>query len=91
VNHTKDSALGSCSCEGARGITRVDNSDCAAAAKEKEFLTLRAQLALAGHELTRTRAEDGSVRFFVGRWGKARELADIDAVRAFAEQVGAAK
>jgi hypothetical protein len=59
--------------------------DCA----DKAFLTLRALLALKGHVLSRTHADDGPVRFYVTRWGLVRELPDIAAVRAFAEQVGA--
>ena len=55
----------------------------------KRFATLAARLALAGWSLTRTDAGDGPVRFFAGRWGQARELASLDAVAAFAEQVGA--
>lgn len=56
---------------------------------DKAFLTLRALLALEGHVLSRTHGDDGSVRFYVTRWGLVRELTDIAAVRAFAEQVGA--
>lgn len=56
---------------------------------DKAFLTLRALLALKGHVLSRTHGDDGPVRFYVTRWGLVRELPDIAAVRAFAEQVGA--
>lgn len=56
---------------------------------DKAFLTLRALLALKGHALNRTDGNDGPVRFYVTRWGLVRELLDIEAVRAFAEQVGA--
>lgn len=56
---------------------------------DKAFLTLRALLALKGHVLSRTHDDDGPVRFYVTRWGLVRELRDIAAVRAFAEQVGA--
>jgi len=56
---------------------------------DKAFLTLRARLALKGHVLSRTHGDDGPVRFYVTRWGLVRELRDIAAVRAFAEQVGA--
>lgn len=55
----------------------------------KRFATLRAQLALKGHSLSRTHADDGPVCFHVNRWGMVRELRDIAAVRAFAQQVGA--
>ena len=56
---------------------------------DKPFLTLRALLALKGHVLSRTHGDDGPVRFYVTRWGLVRELRDVAAVRAFAEQVGA--
>jgi len=56
---------------------------------DKAFLTMRALLALNGHILSRTHGDDGPVRFYVTRWGLVRELRDIAAVRAFAEQVGA--
>lgn len=55
----------------------------------KRFATLRAHLALKGYSLHRTAADDGPVRFYVTRWSLVRELPDIAAVRAFAEQVGA--
>jgi hypothetical protein len=59
------------------------------AGADKAFLTLRALLALKGHSLSRTHADDGPVRFHVNRWGMVRELRDVEAVRAFAQQVGA--
>lgn len=59
------------------------------AGADKEFLALRALLALKGHSLSRTHGDDGPVRFYVTRWGLVRELRDLAAVRAFAEQVGA--
>lgn len=59
------------------------------ASADKAFLTLRVLLALKGHVLSRTHGDDGPVRFYVTRWGLVRELADIAAVRVFAEQVGA--
>ncbi len=55
---------------------------------DKAFLTLRSQLALKGHSLIRTHADDGPGRFYVTRWGMVRELQDIAAVRVFAKQVG---
>lgn len=59
------------------------------AGADKAFATLRAHLALKGYSLSRTAAGDGPVCFHVARWGMVRELRDIAAVRAFAEQVGA--
>jgi hypothetical protein len=55
----------------------------------KAFATLREQLAAKGYCLTRAYADDGAVRYFVGRWGLCRELASVEAVRAFARQAGA--
>ena len=55
----------------------------------KRFATLRAHLALKGYSLSRTHGDDGPVCFHVNRWGMVRELRDIAAVRAFAQQVGA--
>ena len=54
------------------------------------FATLRARLALAGHELHRTAADDGLCRYFASRWSMVHELRDIDAVADFAKQVGGA-
>jgi hypothetical protein len=54
----------------------------------KRFATLRAHLALKGYSLHRTAAGDGPVRFYVTRWGKARELRDLAAVTRFLAQVG---
>ena len=51
----------------------------------KAFATMRAQLELVGYCLTRAYAEDGSVRYFVGRWGLCRELANVAAVHTFPE------
>lgn len=59
------------------------------AGADKAFLTLRALLSLKGYSLIRTHADDGPVCFHVNRWGMVRELRDIAAVRAFAQQVGA--
>jgi hypothetical protein len=59
------------------------------AGADKAFLTLRALLALKGYSLSRTHGDDGPVCFHVNRWGMVRELRDIAAMRAFAQQVGA--
>ena len=66
-------------------------AQCTAAelAAGKCFATLWAHLALKSYSLTRTHGEDGPVCFYVTRWGMVRELPDIAAVRAFAQQVGA--
>lgn len=55
-------------------------------ARRKRFEDLRARLALAGgFELHRM--DDGT--FVVRRWGLTRELADLAAVEAFLQRVGA--
>lgn len=54
----------------------------------KRFATLRARLALKGYCLHRTAADDGPARFYVTRWGMARELCDLEAVAQFVNQVG---
>lgn len=55
----------------------------------KEFAALQARLALRGWTLTLASATDRKTIFYAARWGKARELADLAAVEAFANQVGA--
>lgn len=57
----------------------------------KRFATLRARLALAGWGLIRTDASDGPPIYFATRWNMPRELADLAAVEAFADRVGAAR
>lgn len=59
------------------------------ACADKAFLTLRAPLAQKGYSLSCTHGADGPVCFHVNRWGVVRELRDVAAVRAFAQQVGA--
>ena len=56
----------------------------------KRFATLRARLALAGWGLIRTDPSDGAPNYFATRWNMPRELADLAAVEAFADRVGAA-
>ncbi len=55
---------------------------------DKRFSTLRAQLALAGHALSRSDASDGKRAYDVSKWGMVRELRTLDDVQRFAEQVG---
>ena len=57
----------------------------------KRFATLRARLALAGWGLIRTDPSDGAPIYFATRWNMPRELADLSAVEAFADRVGAAR
>jgi len=58
------------------------------ASADKEFQTLRAELALHGYSVSRTHGDDGPVCFYVNGWSIVRELRDLAAVRAFAAQVG---
>jgi hypothetical protein len=87
LNAQKESALAVQAAQ-SREQNELSNSATGASA-DKAFFTLRALLALKGHVLSRTHGDDGPVRFYVTRWGLVRELRDIAAVRAFAEQVGA--
>lgn len=54
----------------------------------KRFRTLQARLALVGWTLTEPAASCGGA-YVAGRWGMSRTLADLEAVEAFAQQVGA--
>jgi len=54
----------------------------------KAFATLAARAALRAWQLWRSDAADGPQRFFAGRWGMVRVLADLDDVEQFLERVG---
>lgn len=54
----------------------------------KEFATLAAGFALAGHALHRSDPKDGTVTYWAERWGLVRYLPTIDAARRFLEQIG---
>lgn len=70
-----------------KGQGEANGADCAdSAAERKRFEKLRALLAMKGHELYAT---DSGI-FIVRRWGHTRDLRDLQAVEAFARQVGAA-
>jgi hypothetical protein len=56
---------------------------------EKAFHTLRAVLALNDYSLSRTHGDDGPVSFHIDRWGLVQAFRVLEAVRAFAQQVGA--
>lgn len=81
--------------EGFRGQGTSDSADCAGTppdrqgGAEKQFLTLRARLALQGYALSRSHPADGQETFFVQRWGQVRELRGLGALRSFAASVGA--
>ena len=87
LNTQKESALAAQAAQ-SREQNEHRNSATGAGA-DKAFLTLRALLALKGYSLSRTHGDDGPVCFHVNSWGMVRELRDIAAVRAFAQQVGA--
>ena len=63
---------------------RIDS----AALDSKKLATLRAQFALAGHELLNSKRTDGTPCLLATRWGLTRELADLDEARAFLRQIG---
>ena len=95
----KDEAHRLAGAAGYRDQGKTDNSDCAddpagdqpGATDCKRFATLRARLALAGWGLIRTDPSDGAPIYFATRWNMPRELADLAAVKAFADRVGAAR
>lgn len=60
-------------------------------ADDKAFADLRARFALVGHQLHRTNAEDGQVRYFSTRWGLVRELGNLEEASAFLVQIGGAQ
>lgn len=88
LNAQKESALEAQAAQ-SREQNKPSNSATGASA-DKAFLTLRALLALKGYRLHRTTAGDGTVCFYVTRWGMARELRDMPAVARFLNQVGGA-
>lgn len=59
----------------------------ASAAAAKSFATLQAQFALAGWALEPI-DDGGTHQFQATRWGRARELKDIEAATAFLKQIG---
>ena len=87
LNAQKESALATQAAQ-SREQNEPGNSATGAGA-ERAFLKLRALLALKGYSLSRTHGDGGPVCFHVKRWGMARELLDIEAVRGFARRVGA--
>ena len=60
-------------------------------ASRKEFATLAAQFALAGHGLIRSNPADGTAGFYATRWGMIKFLPTLDAARAFLTQIGGSK
>ena len=54
----------------------------------KEFATLQAAFALRGHELVRIDPADPRTGYYCTKWGLVRHLADLNAARAFLQQIG---
>ncbi len=57
----------------------------------KDWATLVARAALAGHQLYRTADADGDVRYFCCRWGMVKALGTIDEVVGFLDRVTGAQ
>lgn len=53
----------------------------------KEFSTLQAQAARAGHELTTSRHETGLTLWMISRWGQARQYSEWSDVCTFIAHV----
>ena len=76
---------------GLHGVDQSVSDNCAPEnALRKEFETWHAKLAFRDYSLSRTDAADGAVLYYAGRFGLIQELADLDAVAAFARKAGAA-
>ena len=56
----------------------------------KQFKTLAARFALAGHVLVESNPAHGPVSYYATRWGMAKMLPDLDAAEAFLIQIGGA-
>ena len=54
----------------------------------KEYETLVAGFALAGHTLRRSDPKDGALSYWAERWGLVSYLPTIDAARRFLDQIG---
>lgn len=57
---------------------------------EKQFATLRAQFAMRGHCLQRTRLTDGPMSIDASRWGLVRYLPTQDDAKRLLAQIGGA-
>jgi hypothetical protein len=56
-------------------------------AEQKEFVTMRAQVAIRGYVLHRSEATDGPVVFFAERNGQLHYQPTVAALRAFVRQI----
>ena len=61
----------------------------AGSGSEMGVCTLRALLGLKGYRLRRTHCDDGPSRFYITRSREMQALRDVEAARAFAQQLGA--
>ena len=84
---TKEKAPGTCDSKGLVTDTTNDLNFPMGQREGKAFATLAARFALAGHTLTHSNPAEGAVLYYAGRWGKTRELADLDAVAFWLDRV----
>ena len=84
---TKEKAPGTCDSKGLGTDTTNDLNFPTRQCDVKAFATLAARFALAGHTLTHSNPADGAVLYYAGRWGKTRELANLDAVAFWLDRV----
>ena len=57
---------------------------------DKQYATLIARFAMAGHVLVQSNPAHGPVNYYATRWGMAKMLPDLDAAEAFLIQIGGA-
>lgn len=67
------------------------SDDAVLEAEPKAFATLAARAALRGWQLWRTDSADGPQRYFAGRWGRLRALADLEEAERFLDLIGASE
>jgi len=72
----------------ARAIDQHNGLDCATGQRpDKAFSTLRAALALRGHQLYRTDERDGSPTYLAERFGHVRYMHSLDEVHQFLHKI----
>lgn len=54
---------------------------------KKEFATLAAEYALAGHSLIRTQPAEGQAPYYAGRWGQIKPLHSYQDALKFLDQI----
>ena len=54
----------------------------------KDFASLAARFALAGHTLSHSNPADGAGLYYAARWGMSRTLPDLQAAAHFLTQIG---